>query len=394
MSVPVALPPSRILVVDDVAENRDLLIRRLKRMQLTDTVEAGDGREALARIREDSFDLVLLDVMMPEMSGIEVLRALREEGRLADMPVVMISAASEIEKVVECIELGAEDYLPKPFNPALLAARVRAALERRHLRTENRRQFERMTGELERARILQLRMMPDHADFDPARWDIAGRMEPALEIGGDLYDLFEVRPGMLCVAIGDVAGKGMPAGLFMARARSLLRAGLLQHVALAGAPRPSQIAGLLNAELCKNNPDTTFVTLFVGLLDLDTGRLDFCNAGHVYPLRISASRGAEEIVTPADPALGVVEDFPFADHDMVIEPGETLLLATDGLGDTQNPAGEALETERILSLAATLSGAKASEALEGLTDAARLFADGAPPFDDVTMVAIRRIGGG
>ncbi len=386
------LPPSRILVVDDVAENRDLLLRRLKRMQLTDTVEAGDGREALALIRQDNFDLVLLDVMMPEMSGIEVLRALREEGRLADMPVVMISAASEIEKVVECIELGAEDYLPKPFNPALLAARVRAALERRHLRTENRRQFERVTNELERARVLQLRMMPDHVAFDPARWDIAGRMEPALEIGGDLYDLFEVQPGTLCVAIGDVAGKGMPAGLFMARARSLLRAGVLQHVDLRNAPpRPAEIASLLNAELCKNNPDTTFVTLFVGLLSLETGRLDFCNAGHVYPLRIAPSGEVEEIVTPADPALGVMEDFPFADHETMIQPGEMLLLSTDGLGDTQNPAGEALESERVLSLAATLAGASAAEALDGLTIAARSFANGAPPFDDVTLVALRRL---
>ncbi len=110
-------------MVDDVAENRDLLLRRLRRMQLTDTAEAANGREALELIRREPFDLVLLDVMMPEMSGIEVLRALREDGRLTDLPVVMISAASEIEKVVECVELGAEDYLPKPFNPALLAAR-------------------------------------------------------------------------------------------------------------------------------------------------------------------------------------------------------------------------------------------------------------------------------
>ena len=361
-------------------------------MQLTDTAEAGNGREAMELIRREPFDLVLLDVMMPEMSGIEVLRALREEGRLADMPVVMISAASEIEKVVECVELGAEDYLPKPFNPALLAARVRAALERRHLRMENRRQFERMTLELDKARHLQLGMMPDHFAFDPARWDIAGRMEPALEIGGDLYDLFEPLPGTLCVAIGDVAGKGMPAGLFMARARSLLRAGVLQHVALRGSlPLPSEIAALLNDELCKNNPDTTFVTLFVGLLTLETGALDFCNAGHVYPLRVEPTGRVEEIVTPADPALGVMEDFPFADHRTDIGPGETLLLSTDGLGDTQNLAGEALEIERVLALASAVAGQAAGPALDQLAEAAHAFAEGAPPFDDVTLVALRRL---
>ncbi len=361
-------------------------------MQLTDTAEAADGREALRLIRQEPFDLVLLDVMMPEMNGIEVLRILREEGRLNEMPVVMISAASEIEKVVECVELGAEDYLPKPFNPALLTARVRAALERRHLRGENRRQLERLTLELDRARMLQLRMVPDHFAFDPARWDIAACMEPALEVGGDLYDLFEVRPGTLCVAIGDVAGKGMPAALFMARTRSLLRGGLLQHVALAGAlPRPSEMAALLNVELSKNNPDTTFVTLFLGLLDLESGRLDFCNAGHVYPLRLSAPAHAEEIRTPADPALGVIEDFDFADHQVWIQPGETLLLATDGLGDTQNRQGEPLESDLILAQAATLAGTGAQSTLDGLTEAARTFADGAPPFDDVTLLAIRRL---
>jgi CheY-like chemotaxis protein len=124
MTPPTPHRPARLLVVDDVAENRDLLVRRLQRQGHSLIATACDGIEALDAIRSaasagEAFDAVLLDVMMPRMSGVEVLEALQADPALAATPVVMISAATELETVVRCIELGAEDYLPKPFNPTL-----------------------------------------------------------------------------------------------------------------------------------------------------------------------------------------------------------------------------------------------------------------------------------
>ena len=127
-----------LLVVDDNEDNRYTLTRRLKREGYTNLTTANDGREALELLRSKKFDLVLLDIMMPEMNGYEVLEHLKADAELRHLPVIMISAVGEIDSVVRCIELGAEDYLPKPFNPTLLRARVGASLEKKALRDEVR----------------------------------------------------------------------------------------------------------------------------------------------------------------------------------------------------------------------------------------------------------------
>jgi two-component system cell cycle response regulator len=128
-----------LLVVDDNEDNRYTLIHRLRRLGYANVVSAVDGRDALAKLGAGEFDLVLLDVMMPELNGYEVLERLQGDERLRHVPVIMISALDQIESVVRCIELGAEDYLPKPFNPVLLRARVGACLEKKRLRDQELR---------------------------------------------------------------------------------------------------------------------------------------------------------------------------------------------------------------------------------------------------------------
>jgi DNA-binding response OmpR family regulator len=127
--------PGRILIVDDNETNRDMLSRRLQH-QGYDVCIADSGHKALTLLNTQEVDLILLDVMMPEMDGCEVLLKLKEDGRWRDLPVIMISALDEIESVVRCIERGAEDYLPKPFDPVLLRARIGACLEKKRLRDQ------------------------------------------------------------------------------------------------------------------------------------------------------------------------------------------------------------------------------------------------------------------
>ena len=127
---------ARLLVVDDIEDNRYALTRRLAREGYRNVATAVDGRQALALLGAEPFDLVLLDIMMPNMNGYEVLEQMKADGRLRHVPVIMISAIDELDSVVRCIELGAEDYLPKPFNPTLLRARVGASLERKRLHDE------------------------------------------------------------------------------------------------------------------------------------------------------------------------------------------------------------------------------------------------------------------
>jgi len=153
-------------------------------------------------------------------------------------------------------------------------------------RRQTRSEFTRLEREVAEARRQQLNMMP--RDFPCVsgghRVDMHAVTYPAREVGGDLYDAFEVAPGVICIAVGDVVGTGLPAALFMARARSVLRAVTLQFIAITGRiPVTSDVARIVNAELCKGNDDCMFMTLFIGLLDLESGRLGFTNAGHVRP---------------------------------------------------------------------------------------------------------------
>jgi adenylate cyclase len=148
-----------VLVVDDNEMNRDLLSRRLTRQGHTITV-AEDGKQALEKMRSQRFDLVLLDIMMPEMNGYQVLEYLKADPDLRHIPVIMISALDDIESVVRCIELGAEDYLFKPFNPTLLKARIGACLEKKRLRDQEQAYLKQLQEEQEKSERLLLNILP------------------------------------------------------------------------------------------------------------------------------------------------------------------------------------------------------------------------------------------
>ena len=234
----------RLLVVDDNEDNRYTLIMRLEIEGYSNIAIADDGEQALELLGSQEFDLVLLDVMMPKVDGYQVLQQLKADGRLHNIPVIMISALNEIDSVVRCIELGAVDYLSKPFNPVLLKARVGASLEKKRLRDEVRAHLARMEEELESARQLQMSMVPTTFPQPTARRpiEIFAMMEPAREVGGDLYDFYDLDDGTLCFFIGDVSGKGVPSALFMARTKNVIRlVSRLLRGADGSAPTPADI---------------------------------------------------------------------------------------------------------------------------------------------------------
>jgi class 3 adenylate cyclase len=154
-----AVQPSRILVVDDNASNRDLLSRRLQR-QGHAVLQAEDGATALALVEKEALDLVLLDLMMPGISGYDVLTLLKSDPRFQEIPVIMISALTELDSIVRCIEAGADDYLAKPFDPTLLRARVGSSLDKKHLRDREREMVEALRIEKDRSEHLLLNILP------------------------------------------------------------------------------------------------------------------------------------------------------------------------------------------------------------------------------------------
>ena len=373
------------LVVDDVEENRDLLIRRLRRLGVTDVGQAANGREALERLGERNYDLLLLDIMMPEMNGYEVLDVLSADGRTHDLPVLVISALSEIEAVARCLEQGAEDFIFKPFNPTILRARVLASLEKKQLRDAARRELERKRAELNEARNLQLALAPGPAERRTplGRLAIQSVLEPAREVGGDLVDHFEVGERLHVVLVGDVSDKGAGAALVMARTHGQFRALSARPDADELFADPARAAAAVNQALAANNPSCMFVTLFLASLDVTTGELAYVRCGHVPPWIRRGNGALERLSMAAGLPLGVMEGAPYRAGQARLGAGDVLLAVTDGVTEGAAPDKGLFGEEPV---GDWLAGAGLSASLPDLVARVRAHEAGEPAADDVAAV--------
>jgi sigma-B regulation protein RsbU (phosphoserine phosphatase) len=380
---------ARVLVVDDVSENRDLLVRRLNRLDIKQIDQAANGVEALAAIAASQYDLVLLDIMMPELDGFGVLAALRENGRSNDLPVIVISAMSEIEAVVRCVELGAEDFLFKPFNPTLLRARVLATLEKKGLRDAMRDELQRKQVELNEARILQLALTPPafKGALGGHLLSVEVVLEPAKEVGGDLVDHFLVGEDLLVMLLGDVSDKGAGAALMMARTHSTFRG-------LAGRPdarelfsEPAKAAVIVNDALAIGNDGCMFVTLLLAAFDVHKRQLTYVRAGHIPPFHRHGAGAIERLAHAGGPPLGVMKGSVYQQGTIGLSSGDRLLIVTDGVTEASSPDGQLLGDERVAGFLADF-GPEDTQGLQQLVKQVRAFEADCPPSDDVAALLL------
>lgn len=272
------------------------------------------------------------------------------------------------------------------FLVVLTANLARANAERRRLGRELQAERERAlrtAGELAAAERIQMGILPrDPGPPDP-RYELAVTLEPAREVGGDLYDFFLLDPGQLFFVVGDVAGKGVPASLFMAITKTLWKS-----TALRLGHGVDDIISAANREVARDNPEMMFVTAVSGILDLDTGRLDFCIAGHDPPLVVASDGTVRHLEGVGGPPLCVMDDFPYPLERARLAAGERLCLVTDGVTEAQDPAGELYGAAR---LRAALTGA-GSEPPAALLERVRrdvaAFCAGAPAADDLTIMVL------
>ncbi len=376
----------RVLVVDDVEANRDLLSRRLKQQGHAVSV-AENGRRALEMVRAEPFDLVLLDIMMPEMDGYQVLSEMMSDPVLKHIPVIMISAVTEMDSVVKCIELGATDYLPKPFNPVLLKARVGATLEKKRLRDKERLWAKSLERELEIGREIQKSFLPEELP-QVAGWEIAALFRPARQVAGDFYDAFSLpSSGRIGLVIADVCDKGVGAALFMALFRSLLRA---TATGAASGPEPGtellRTVRLTNDYIARTHGRSNmFATLFFGVLDPATGSLLYVNGGHEAPIHFGPG-GAKSRLYPTGPAVGMMPDMPFEVRETRLEAGEGLLAFTDGVTDARGASGLYGEGRLLALLGQPVASAAAL--LDAIEAGVLAHAAGSEQADDITLLAV------
>ena len=392
-------PRGRILVVDDNEANRELLGRRLQRQGHAVTT-ATNGREALDAARADDFDLVLLDLNMPELNGFEVLERMQADEVLRHVPVIMLSADDDTETVVRGIELGAEDYLAKPFHPALLKARVGASLEKKRLRDRERSHAAALERDLEIGRQIQMGFLPERVPQPPG-WEIAARFRAARQVSGDFYDVFPLgTQGRIGLVIADVCDKGVGAALFMALFRTLVRAiagRQAAHLDAADATGADAAAAACLLATVRATNDyiaethsraNMFATMVLALLDPASGTLHYVNGGHEAPALVSPD-GRVVRLPPTGPAVGMLPDIAFGAARVRMEPGDVLVAFTDGATEARGADDELLGEDRVLALCAE-PAASAEALLARLEAAVDVHAGGAPQSDDLTLLAVRR----
>ena len=378
------LSDCRVLLVDDAKANLDILVEGLKSDHKLSL--ALNGEMALQIAARTPPDLVLLDIVMPGLDGYEVCRRLRQMPETAEVPIMFLSSLEEVQNKTRGFEAGANDYLTKPFEMLEVKARVRSLLKAKAYSDAVKEQI---ASELRVAREIQMGMLPHDFTGIERAYGVAlsAVLEPAREVGGDLYGVCAMAKDRLVVFLGDVSGKGIPASMFMVRAISLARL-LAREIA-----EPERILARLNDELAADNPSGMFVTFLCGVFEPGSGRLVLANGGHCRPVLLPAGEAPRWAVKHLGTALGFEPGLEFERTELTLREGDALIFYTDGVSEAFNPQDECYGNDRLLADAGVFAGQSPAAITAGLLQKVRTFAGTAPQSDDIAILALR-VGGG
>jgi phosphoserine phosphatase RsbU/P len=373
------LSESRVLIVDDVKTNIDILVQALRDEYKLSV--ALDGAAALLSVEKNPPDLVLLDIVMPGLDGYEVCRRLRAQESTRELPIMFLSALEEVTDKTRGFEVGGNDYLTKPFEVLEVKARVRSLLKAKLYADAVR---EAMARDLRIAREIQMGFLPTDlaAATRGTGLDVYAIIEPAREVGGDLYEVLRASDDRIVVALGDVSGKGITAGLFMAVAVTVLRT-LARQLA-----EPDEILRRLNDELLEQNPRGMFVTMQCLVFDLAQGRVSCAGAGHHQLVILSPGRPPRFACPSSGRPAGLMAFNPVERETLPLEPGDTFVLFSDGVSEAMNTAEDFYGEERLLT-ALTGAGASAADTVTRVLRDVRAFVADAQQSDDITVLAVR-----
>ncbi len=387
----------KILIVDDEPFNVEYLEQELEELNYN-TITAFNGQEALDKVGSEKPDLILLDIMMPVMDGFGVLSHLKADPALRDVPVIVISADNNLSNVVKGIKMGAEDYLPKPFEPTLLYARISSCLEKKHLRDIQQLYLKSLENEMDIAREIQQSFLPPELPKMEG-WEIAAYFRAAHEVAGDFYDAFLLPDGNLACVIGDVCGKGVGAALFMTLFRSLIRATSTSDITSSGvdmmaispSARLQHVVSFTNHYITETHADAAmlFSTAFIGIIDTISHSLAYINCGNEPPLLLGRG-GRITALAPTGPVLGVIPDACFSVGEITMEANDLLLAFTDGIPDALNNGNNPFGSESLKALMKA-EDHSAVALLNAIEKHLHQFIQGADQFDDITMLAVKRI---
>ena len=378
----------KILVVDDEPDLEPLMLQRMRRQIRAGRYEfvfAGNGVEALEKLAaDDTIDMVLSDINMPQMDGLTLLQQIPDVN--PNLRAVIISAYGDMQNIRTAMNRGAFDFVTKPVDFDDLQVTVDRTLQ--HIdewraALDSRDRLVALQNELDVASKMQQSILPTTFPSS-STYETFGTMHAALDVGGDFFDVVRLQDGRVGLAIADVSGKGVPAALFMMSSRTLLKGSAISY------HDPGRVLAEVNTLIQEDETDSMFVTMLYAVYDPETGIFTYASGGHDAPLLVRPDGSSTLLPLTGGIALGVVPDFEYRQATHHLEPGETIVLYTDGVTEAMNHDGELFGLEGLRSYFETAPPGDSEATGLQVMQAVTAFAGDAPQSDDITCLTLRR----
>ena len=369
--------PPLILIVEDNPASLEIMQVRLEASGYQ-VITAADGEAGLKAAQAALPDLILLDLMMPKMDGLEVCKRLKSDERLPFMPIIMVTAKTDTKDVIAGLEAGGDEYLTKPVDHGSLVARVKSMLRIKELHDTVLAQSTQLENQLKTASKIQTLFWPDLPE--PAggihSWAVS---QPAAYVGGDFYDAIQLSDRSVLAYVADVSGKGVPAALIMAAVSTRVRAEASLHRDL------NLILQAVNGATYElASTEGYFTTMLLLRYWPETRKIEMVRAGHIYPLLVSGTE-VTELSHLKGVSLGVLEEVEYEIAELVLEPGESLLLFSDGVTEAENEEVEQFGYQRLID---HLTDSRALPRGEEVLEAVRQWRGEAAVNDDLTIFEV------
>lgn len=378
----------QILVVDDEPDLQMLILQRFRKQIKNEEYEfhfAENGEEALSMLEDQQgISLVLSDINMPKMDGLTFL----SETQKLENPMfktIIVSAYGDMDNIRTAMNRGAFDFVTKPIDFSDLNLTIDKTIKEIELIKDsmmNKKTLEAVQTDLETAARIQNKMLPQ--EF-PVRdeFNIYGEMHTAKAVGGDFYDFYMLDEYHLGFVIGDVSGKGVPASLYMAVSRTMLKAIASQ------IDDPAKCLSTVNTMLIPESELTTFVTMFYGVLDIRNGNVRYCNGGHNLPYIIRKNGSVEEVENTSGLLLGKIEPIEYETKEFTLAPGEKLVMFTDGVTEATAADESMYEEPRLEEFLEKHHDKDIQKLVRGLVVDVLKFMGKADQSDDITILSLR-----
>lgn len=386
----------KILVVDDEPDLELLILQKFRKQIAAKEyafVFASNGKEALAKLAEDpELNVILTDINMPEMDGIALLSNLQTLNR--PYKAIVISAYGDMPNIRSAMNQGASEFITKPIDFQDLEITINKVIQQYTQLNEGvaaKNQLRTLEIELSIANNIQQSLLP--SNFNPMpqnnRFELSGKMMPAKAVGGDFFDFFPLDGNRVGLLIADVSGKSIPASLFMAKSKTIIRS-----IALQGAS-PKETLYTANELIGGDNALCMFVTVFYAILDTTTGQITYANAGHNPPYIVSANKSVRKIAATDTIPLGVDSDLIhgkanfFEQHTIALKDNDFIFLYTDGVTEAMNSKGEAYSPKRLEEVLAKNGDQDLGNVIESVIADIKAFADTLEQSDDIAILCSR-----